>query len=51
MGTEHVNGYRGRERGGGWGLLLNLKILLAKESYEFSPLFSHFSLSLICGHI
>lgn len=53
MGPEHVNGDQGLGRGvGGWGLLFNLKILLAKErSYEFLPLFSHFPLLPICGHI
>lgn len=43
MGPEHVNGDQGWAEGWGWGLLFNLKILLAKESsYEFPPLFSHF---------
>lgn len=46
MGPKHVNGNQGLvRRVGGWVLLFNLKILLAKEgSYEFSPLFSHFLL-------
>lgn len=46
MGPKHVNGDQGLgRRVGGWVLLFNLKILLAKEgSYEFSPLFSHFLL-------
>lgn len=40
-------GIRVGQRGGGWGLLFNLKILLAKESsYEFSPFF--FPTSLVC---
>lgn len=41
MGPEHGIGDQGLDRGvQRWGLLFNLKILLAKESsYEFSPVF------------
>lgn len=49
MGLEHVNGDQGLGRGWGWGLLFNLKILLAKESsYEFSTFV--FPTSLLWPH-